>query len=186
MNTFLNRTLSTERCFLRKPVADDAENFFNLRSDPAVNQYIDRKPVANLDDAREFITKTLAGTDESKWAYWVIQRKVDKAFMGTICLWNFSDDRKTAEVGFELLPRFQGVGYASESLIRVMELGFIDLGLSSLTGYVQSVNTPSINLMKTHHFSLKEDFIENSAVDGKPIKNSIYLITKETWKANRE
>lgn len=186
MNTFLNRTLSTERCFLRKPVAEDAENFFTLRSDHDVNRYIDRKPVTNLDEAREFITTTLAGADESKWAYWVIQRKVDKAFMGTICLWNFSDDRKTAEVGFELLPRFQGVGYASESLIRVMELGFIDLGLSSLMGYVQSANTPSINLMKTHNFSLKEDFEEKSEVDGKMIKNSVYMLTKETWKSNRE
>lgn len=186
MNTFLNRTLSTERCFLRKPVTDDAENFFTLRSDPTVNEYLDRKPVASVDEAREFITKTLAGVDESKWAYWVIQRKVDKAFMGTICLWNFSDDRKTAEVGFELLPRFQGVGYASESLIRVMELGFIDLGLSTLTGYVQSANNASINLMKTHHFTLSEELEENSAVDGKPVKNSIYSLSKETWKSNRE
>jgi ribosomal-protein-alanine N-acetyltransferase len=106
--------------------------------------------------------------------------------MGTICLWNFSEDRKTAEVGFELLPRFQGVGYASESLVRVMELGFIDLGLDSLTGYVQSDNAASINLMKTHNFILSEEFEEASSIDGKPVKNSIYKLTKETWKSNRE
>jgi ribosomal-protein-alanine N-acetyltransferase len=61
MNTFLNRTLTTERCFLRKPVIYDADNFFALRSNPEVNQFLDRKPQTNVEDAKEFINKTLQG-----------------------------------------------------------------------------------------------------------------------------
>ena len=44
-----------------------------------------------------------------------------------ICLWNFSKDYKTAEVGYNLNPNFQKKGIMSESLKSMVNFGFIEL-----------------------------------------------------------
>ena len=52
-----------------------------------------------------------------------------------ICLWNFSKDYKTAEVGYNLNPNFQKKGIMSESLKSVVNFGFIELHKERIEGF---------------------------------------------------
>lgn len=84
--------------------------------------------------------------------------------VGTICLWNFSPENDSAEVGYELLPAFQGKGYMQEALAKVIEFGFEELALPALTACVHAENEASIRLLEKFDFERTGTHGENELV----------------------
>jgi len=68
-------------------------------------------------------------------------------------LWNFSEDRKTAEVGYELLPEFHHQGIMTEALKAVIDFSFKELQLTKIVAMTNKFNENSKGLL------LKNDFI---------------------------
>lgn len=91
--------------------------------------------------------------------------------IGSISLWNFSDDRQFAEVGYDLHPEFQGKGLMTETLKLVLEFGFERLKLNSIEAYTQNNNQPSIKMLVNNGFVLVEGKTDPSNSD-----NCIYQI----------
>ncbi|RLJ30734.1 acetyltransferase (GNAT) family protein [Chryseobacterium sp. 7] len=60
--------------------------------------------------------------------YLGISLKDQLNLIGTICLWNFSQDCKTTEVGYELLPEYHRQGIMCEAL-KVLNFGFNELNI---------------------------------------------------------
>ena len=118
--------LVTKRLTLRQLDDNDFKEIFALRSDDNVNRYITRRKATNVDEAKEFIKKII----ENKNLYWAICFSEAKKLMGTICLFNFSDDKMTGEVGFELSPIYQKMGIMNEAVERVINYGFNEIGLT--------------------------------------------------------
>ncbi len=171
--------ITTERLLLTPPMMYDAPSIFELRSDPEVAVYLNRKLQTNIEEAEAFITKLAAGIDEARWFYWIIRDKVSNNFLGTICLWSFSEDRLSAEVGYELLPRFQGKGYAAEALAAILEYGFTSLGLARIDGIVEAGNERSKILLDRFGFKVSKEFEEESNLGGSAIKCLVYSLERE-------
>src|SRR4051812_35270948 len=93
--------LNSDRLILRPLSEMDKEAIFFLRSDKTVNEFIDRKKPASLDEALMFIKDINARVDKGESIYWAISLKDKPELIGTICLWNFSTDNKVAEIGYE-------------------------------------------------------------------------------------
>ena len=85
--------------------------------------------------------------------------------MGSICLWNFSDDLKTGEVGYDLHPNYQNMGMMTEAMREVIRYGFEDLKLNQITAYTHYSNTNSIKLLKKNGFAIMEDLIDSDNAD---------------------
>ena len=102
--------LTTERLVLRQLKFEDENEICFLRSDESINKYIDRPKTATNEDARKFIDKINTGIERNDWIYWAITTKENDKLIGTICLWNFSHEKYIAELGFELIPEYQGKG----------------------------------------------------------------------------
>ncbi len=85
---------------------------------------------------------------------WGITTKESNVLIGSICLWNFSEDKKTAEVGYDLDPKFQGKGIMSEALKAVLDFGFNQRGFETIEAYTDYRNIPSKKLLKLHSFCL--------------------------------
>src|SRR5260370_952539 len=66
------QALSTKRLILRKPELNDAREIFNLRSNEQVNQYLDRDPATDLEDATDFLNKIIQSIDGGEGSYWAI------------------------------------------------------------------------------------------------------------------
>ena len=139
----------TERLLLRPLEEPDVEAVFALRTDPEVNRYLDRDPPASREEALAFIRKLRAGDAY----YWGICGLEADRVIGTICLWNFSEDGRSAEIGFELSPAFQGKGLMKEALASIIRYAFEDLALAELRGIVHRMNESSIRLLKKNGFS---------------------------------
>ena len=116
--------LKTDRLILRRLTIEDENEIFFLRSDENINRYVDRPKPNSLEDARNHIDKLNNGIDNNEFIFWGITLLNNPAIIGTICLWNISKEKYTAEVGFDLMPHFQGKGIMKEAFSEVIRHGF--------------------------------------------------------------
>ncbi len=144
--------LTTSRLALRQLAAADLPALAALRADPAVNRYLQRAAPASLAESAAFIEKINRGIAQGEWLYWAICWRGQPELLGTICLWQFSADRSTAEIGYELHPRHQGQGVMDEALKRVIAFGFEDLGLAALEAFTHRDNAASARLLLRNRF----------------------------------
>jgi len=144
----------SERLVLRQLNKADNEKIFLLRSEDRVNKFLERPKQKNIVEADEFISKINNGIKRKEWIYWVISLKENPKLMGTICLWNFSKNNTVAEIGYELLPKFQGLGIMNEALKKIINFGFESIQLVEIVAYTHKDNINSVKLLKKNNFVL--------------------------------
>lgn len=145
--------LTTERLTLRQLSENDAHEIFLLRSDTIINRYLDRRPTHTLQAAMDFI-KTIK---DNSLSYWAIEHNGNGNLVGTICLFNISEDLKSAEIGYELLTQYQGNGIMEEAAKTVIQYSTDVLRLSTIDAYTHIGNQGSSNLLKRLGFTISQD-----------------------------
>ena len=146
--------LKTERLTLRQLKSSDAEEIFTLRSNDIVNKYLDRKPSKSIDDAKNFINAIDENIQRNNSIYWAITLNGIDKLIGTICLFDFSNDHSKAEIGYELLPGFQGKGIMREATLKVIDFGIHHMGLTSIEACTHSENESSTSLLEKLDFKM--------------------------------
>lgn len=141
-------TLKTERLTLRPLLPGDAPGVFALRSDCDINQYLDRTAANTLDDAIHFIQRITDAINHNEALYWAVVLTEGDTFAGTICLFGFSDQLEKCEIGFELLPGFQGKGMMTEAAARVVEYATQTLNVAVIEAFAHKENQKSIQLLQ--------------------------------------
>lgn len=144
--------IETNRLVLRQINKQDVEVIYALRSNPIVCKFVSRPLYKDKAEANTHIEKILKLIRENTSIAWVITYN-DKS-VGTICLWNFSNDRKTAEVGYDLLPEYHNKGLMTEALQSVLNFGFNTLQLKNIEAFTQNENINSRRLLERQGFVL--------------------------------
>ena len=150
-------TLTTPRLFLRRLKDTDDVSIFSIRSNDEVNKYIGRPKQTSIEEARAHIERIKNGVAEGKSFYWGIALKDEPGIIGTVCFWNLSADGKTAELGYELHPEFQGKGYMQEAIQAVIDFGFQTAGFSLLEAFTHRGNQASAKLLRKFGFVLNPE-----------------------------
>ena len=153
--------LKTERLTLRQLVSSDDNEILALRSDDNVNKYLDRKPSKSIDDAKTFIETINKNIQRNDSIYWAITLNGTDKLIGTICLFNFSDDNLKVEIGYELFPYFQGKGIMQEATSKVIDFGLHHIGLNLIEAYTHFENQSSTRLLEKINFK-KHSFGDNN------------------------
>ena len=152
--------IKTERLFLRKIEESDCDNILFLRSDVTVNKFIERpenRKTKNKTDAIKFIKEINEAFEKNKSVSWGITLKNNPNVIGTICLWNFSKNNKTAEVGYDLDPEYQRFGIMNEALNSIIDFGFNTLKLDTIEAFTHKENENSKKLLEKNEFVLSEN-----------------------------
>ncbi|WP_109300254.1 GNAT family N-acetyltransferase [Aquimarina sp. AU474] len=155
----------TKRLRLEQLKKSDSKAIQFLRSDAVVNAFVKRPQTNSIDEAEQFITKINNGIKEQSWLFWAIRIKEKPNLVGTICLWNFSENRKVAEVGYDLHPDFHRKGIMNESLKCILEFGFRALKLDQIEAYTHRDNKPSKKLLSKNNFSYVEGKVDPDNLD---------------------
>jgi len=174
MNNHQFQEIKTERLLLRKLKNSDWEMISFLRSDKEVNQFVKRPTAKTKEKAIEFISKINNGIDQQHLFYWAITKNDTDQTIGTICLWNFSKDQKTAEIGFDLSPKFQGKGIMTECLKSTLNFGFKKLNLDLVTAYTNKENESSKKVLERNGFKFVVDKKDEHDQD-----NIVYELNRE-------
>lgn len=149
--------ISTKRLILRKLRNEDKNEIFFLKSNEVVLKYLDNKRHETIDETEKYIDKINNGIGENEWIQWGITLKESDKIIGTICLWNISKENKTAEVGYELMPEYQGKGIMQEALIAVIKYAIRRIKLKTFIAYTHINNEKSIKLLERCGFVIESD-----------------------------
>ncbi|MBK0378326.1 GNAT family N-acetyltransferase [Mucilaginibacter segetis] len=139
--------LQTERLVLRQLQDNDASEILRLRTDEQVNKYIYRPKAKGIDDAHNFIQRITENTNNNISAFWVLTSKHRPGFIGTILFWNIDNEKETAEIGYELLPEYQGKGFMLEAARSVIAYGFNNIKFKAIEACTHAQNDASIKLL---------------------------------------
>ncbi|MBA3925517.1 GNAT family N-acetyltransferase [Listeria rustica] len=156
--------LHTQRLILRQISIADLNAVFTLRSNPDVAAFQERALHQNHEESAAFIEKINVGVNNNEWFFWAITLAETAELIGTACLWNFSEERTRADLGYELLPSFQGSGYMHEALPPILDYGFTQLDLQKIDGVTHKNNDRSTQLLKKLGFTLNPDFADGNEI----------------------
>ena len=145
-------TLTTKRLTLRQPLESDAHEIFLLRSDTIVNKYLGRHPTQTIEEGLSFIRKVNENFKNDAGLYWAITKTDNEKLIGTICLFDFSAEGKKCEIGYELLPGYQGQGIMNEALEKIIDFAFQTLGLETIDAFTHKDNHSSTKLLQKFNF----------------------------------
>lgn len=79
--------------------------------------------------------------------------------VGTICLFDFSSENSSCEIGYELMTKFQGQGIMKEATQLVINYVFQTLKLKKILAFTHHDNQNSTNLL------LKFNFVKSTETD---------------------
>ena len=168
--------LSTTRLRLDQIELADEKEILALRSDAHNRRYIDGPLAKDSAEAIQFIEKIRKGIAANQWLYWSLRLKESGPLIGSVCLWNFSDDQRIADVGYELAPSHQGQGYMTEILEVIISYGLQTLELEKIVAYTHHQNIKSRELLKRCDFEYVKTVDEAHSVSGEMIKMAVYQI----------
>jgi RimJ/RimL family protein N-acetyltransferase len=141
-------TLETARTRLRRVRLDDAPFILELLNDPGWLRFIGDKNVRTLDDARRYIADgPMAMVAKTGFGLDVVESKEDGAAMG-ICGLIRRDGLDDVDLGFALLARYRGMGYAGEAARATLELGRGNFGIARIVAITSPDNADSVRLLE--------------------------------------
>ena len=159
--------LTTPRLRLREIQEEDKAGLFKLRSDSRVMEFLDTPLLATLEEAAEFVTKIKKAFTSNEGITWVISLHEKPELIGTIGFWRIIKEHHRAEIGYMLIPEWQGKGIMQEALQEVMEYGFKVLNLHSVEANINPANQASLRLMERNQFVREAYFRENFYYNGR-------------------
>lgn len=139
-------------------------------------EYIDRAPAKSIEEVYPFLQKINDSQNNNESILWAITLKGKTKLVGTICYWNIEKEHYRAEIGYNLLPEYQGKGIMQEAFSEVVNYGFEIMTLHSIAANVNPDDVPSIKLLERNKFVREAYFKENVFYDGRFIDTVIYSL----------
>lgn len=168
--------IRTERLLLSPLSLNDDLDVFKMRTTAQMIAYTDSKLDESIEETRSYIEKMKKGVEEGKWFIWAIRESGSTRLIGSLSLWNFNDSQTTAELGYGLMPEYQGKGYMKEALKAVIDFAFLTLRLERLEAYTEKDNEASIILLKKLDFQYIETIEEEGYYSSKVFHMAIYKL----------
>jgi len=138
----------TERLALRHFTEEDAPFILELLNEPGWKLFIGDRGVNNLDDAMGYIeTVPLASYSKNGFGLNAVEIENDGTLVG-MCGLIKRDTLEDVDIGFALLSRFEGRGYAQEAVNATLTHARDQLGLKRIVAITTKNHTRSGRLLE--------------------------------------
>ncbi len=155
----------TPRLILRQITIDDAPLILALNSDPEIVKYVHEPTLKTVEQAQEIITGIILPQYKNNLGRWAIIIKDSNDFIGW-CGLKYRPEKDEIDLGYRLMQKAWGKGFASEAAAKTLEYGFNSLNLQLITGRAHMENTASIKVLE----KIGMDFIGEGMVDDCPVR----------------
>ena len=178
----MNVHIETERLILRDLEEYDAKGIFELDSDPEVHEFLGKKPIKTIEEAKQvidFIRNQYVQNGIGRWA--IIDKKTGD-FIGWSGLkyeQGLRKDFSYYDLGYRLRKKYWGNGIATETAIESLKYGFEKLDLKEIGAAAEVNHLASNKILKK--IGLK--FIDTFDFEGSP--HNWYNIRKIEWLENK-
>lgn len=113
----------------------------------------------------------------------VISADGESVPIGIVQIWSYVEHRDSWEIGFGILPEYQGRGYGAEAARLLMHYAFHELNAHKVVGMCNSHNQRSSRLMEKLGFQREGIFKEELKWNGGWHDQYFYSILDWEWKA---
>lgn len=155
--------IETERLILREIRDEDLHGMFELDSDPDVHRFLGNKPIKHLQEAEKIIASVKQQYKERHIGRWAVIDKKTNAFMGWSGIrlnteYNMNGFTTYYDVGYRLIKRFWGKGYATESGKAAVDYAFNVMKLPEVFATTEIGNEASHQALLKIGLHYAEDF----------------------------
>ncbi|PXY42297.1 N-acetyltransferase [Flavobacterium cheongpyeongense] len=168
--------IETERLLLRRITDDDVNEVFELRSNPETMKYIPRPLVKTTEDALGHIAMIEDKIVTNTGINWGITLKGNPKLLGIIGYYRMQPENYRAEIGYMLLPEFNGKGIITEAVKHLIAYGFNDLKLHSIEAVIDPENFASEKVLQKCGFIKEAHLKESGFYEGKFLDKVIYSL----------
>jgi len=139
--------IETERLLLREITLADKEEMFRLHSNADVQKYTGEPIVESMEEMEAAIRTRV--TDYRKYGYgrWATFLKDGMQFVGWAGL-AYLPEFDEIDLGYRFLPKYWGLGIATEVSHAILSYGFDKLELKRIIAIAMKENKASIRVMK--------------------------------------
>ena len=137
MNRTGTQAIETHRLTLRRFHAEDAEDMFrNWASDPEVTRFLTWEPHPDVTYTRDWLSFVSGKYRSGEFFDWAVtlaqpvfagEKAKPHVMIGTCGFTSIDTASNSAEIGYVLNPSYQGRGYATEAVKRVLRFAFEEL-----------------------------------------------------------
>ena len=152
----------TERLLLRQFTGADAPLILELNSDREVIKYVHEPILTSESAARGIILQVILPQYENNLGRWAIFTKDGNNFVGW-CGLKFIKETGEIDLGYRIIQKAWGNGYATEAAKQTLKYGFNTLRLEVITGKAQLENITSIKVLQKIGMHFVKQEIENGS-----------------------
>lgn len=168
--------LETDRLLLRRVTEEDVKEILELRSNVETMKYIPRPLLKTKEDALEHIANIDAKIETQEGINWAITLKGSPKLIGLLGHYRIQPKNYRAEIGYMLLPEFNGKGIIPEALKEVIKYGFEKMKLHSIEAVIDPANLASERVLQKNGFRKEAHIKENEFFEGRFWDTVIYSI----------
>lgn len=154
------KILETPRLYLREMTPEDAEVAYILNLDPEVLRYTGDDPFESIEEAKTFL-ENYASYRTYGFGRWGVILKETGDYLGW-CGLKYTPELDEFDIGYRLMKKFWGKGYATEAAEACLEFGFTQLNMKTIVGRAMPANVASIRVLEKIGLS----YLENRFMDG--------------------
>lgn len=158
----------TERLILRKLTEEDIDNIFLLDSNPDVMKYVGVPPVKLKEESAKMVENIINQYKNNGTGRLAVIEKESNQFIGWSGIKLLTDEvngfKNVYELGYRFLPEFWGKGYATESALASLDLGFNQLNADKIYAYADIGNESSNHILTKLGFENKGTFLDKDDI----------------------
>lgn len=139
--------LETPRLLLRNKVVEDAPFFLELNSDPMVTRYTGDGAFKDLNEAKKIVHYVIGQYEKYGYGRWLVIEKETGHPIGW-CGLKYLEESHETDLGYRLMQKYWGKGFATEASLACLDYGFRVLNLNRIIGRAVKENVDSINVLK--------------------------------------
>jgi [ribosomal protein S5]-alanine N-acetyltransferase len=155
----------TPRLILRRFTEADAPLILQLNSDPEIVKYVHEPVLETQEQAKKILLEIILPQYKNNLGRWAMHTKDNMDFIGW-CGLKYRPERDEIDLGYRLIQKAWGRGYATEAAKHTLDQGFKALDLKLITGRAHIENMASIKVLE----KIGMDFIGEGIVDDCPVR----------------
>ncbi|WP_338760693.1 GNAT family N-acetyltransferase [Bernardetia sp. ABR2-2B] len=159
------KIVETERLIIEEAILSDASFFFELLNSPNWLEFIGDRNINSLEDATKYVQESLIDNyEKNSYGFYKMSLRETNQSIGAVGFLK-RDYLDFPDIGYAILPNYEGKGYVSEATQAVFEYGKNNLNLKKIVAITTEENLASQRVLSK--IGLK--FIEKVNVDGEEL-----------------
>ncbi|MEP7238419.1 MAG: GNAT family N-acetyltransferase [Ferruginibacter sp.] len=157
--------LQTPHLILRQFTEADAPLILALNGDPEIVKYVHEPTLQTEAQAEKILLDIILPQYKNKLGRWAIHTKDNMDFIGW-CGLKYRPELDEIDLGYRLMQKAWGKGFATEAAQHSLDHGFNHLDLKLITGRAHIENIASIKVLE----KIGMNFIGEGIVDDCPVR----------------